>query len=261
MSIIKTKDGLIGLIYLVKITQNKMYLTWAEQTIADFSEKNINSLYGQGFLFTREDKGKMYQTRSIRINLSKFELSSENRRVLKKIEDLRFQIEELPVKNYNWQIGKLAKDFYETKFGKGIFSANKVKELLTTKHNFNILFQFVIPSEAEGSLSAAQKRDSSTPSFQDSGRNDTDCGYCICYENQSILHYSYPFYNLKSSISNLGIGMMLRAIIWAKENNKKYVYLGSAKDAKAKYKLQFAGLEWFDGKEWKTDLEELKKNL
>lgn len=132
--------------------------------------------------------------------------------------------------DYDWLIGKMAKDFYTVKFGEGTFSANKVKELLTTKHNFNLLLIY------------------------------TD-GYCICYQDKDILHYCYPFYNLQSSIFNLGMGMMLKAIIWAKEAGKKYVYLGSAKDAKAKYKLQFSGLEWFDGKEWKTDLEELKKIL
>ena len=82
----------------------------------------------------------MYQTRSLRIDLKKFELSSENRRVLKKTEDLRLKIEDLPIKNYDWKIGKMAKNFYETKFGKGTFSANKVKELLTDnkKSNFNL---------------------------------------------------------------------------------------------------------------------------
>ena len=224
-----------------------MYLTWAEQTITDFSEENINSLYNEGFLFTREGRGKMYQTRSVRIDLSKFELSSENRRVLKKIEDLRLKIEDLPMKNYNWEIGKLAKDFYEIKFGKGIFSANKIKELLTdkAKSNFNKLFVYSKISDFR---------------FQVSDYDSAE-GHCICYDNGEILHYCYPFYNLNSTILNLGIGMMLQAIIWAKENNKKYVYLGSAKDAKARYKLQFKGLEWFDGKEWKTNLEELKQQI
>ena len=55
--------------------------------------------------------------------------------------------------------------------------------------------------------------------------------------------------------------MMTKAIVWAKENGKKYVYLGSASRPNDTYKLQFAGLEWWDGKKWQTDLEELKKIL
>lgn len=207
-----------------------MYLKWNEKTITDFSDKNINSLYNEGFLFTREHLGSMYQTRSLRVDLSKFELSSENRRILKKVEDLKFATHNIPYSDYSWKIGKFGKDFYETKFGDGTFSANKIKELLTTKHNFNKLFVY----------------------------NNT--GYCICHETDKLLHYSYPFYNLNGP-KDLGLGMMTQAITWAKDNNKKYIYLGSAKDQASKYKLQFSGLEWFDGEKWNNNLEELKNVL
>ena len=83
--------------------------------------------------------------------------------------------------DYDWKIGKMAKDFYTVKFGEGIFSANKVKELLTTDHNFNKLLVY----------------------------NDS-VGYCICRETNELLHYSYPFYILHSTFPNLGLGMMLQ---------------------------------------------------
>lgn len=225
-----------------------MYLKWNEQTISDFSEENINSLYNEGYVFGRPAKGYMYQTRSLRIDLDKFELSSENRRIIKKTSDLGFQISDLPYERYNWEIGKMGKDFYTTKFGDGTFSANKIKELLTTDHNFNKLFSFILRSPEN----TGRREDLSESSA---------VGYSICYENKEILHYSYPFYNLQSEIKNLGMGMMLLAINYAKENNKKYIYLGSAKDAKATYKLQFKGLEWFDGENWSDDLGELKSIL
>jgi len=215
-----------------------MYLSWSEQTITDFSEENINALYNRGFVFTRPAKGLMKQTRSLRIDLSKFELSSENRRILKKTEDLRLKIEDLPYKDYTWQIGKMAKDFYDTKFGVGTFSANKIKELMTdqSKSNFNklLVYEF-LPFNP--------------------------IAYSICQETNELLHYSYPFYNLQSSILNLGMSMMLRAILYAQENKKKYIYLGSAQRPTDVYKLQFKGLDWFDGKKWITDLEELKNIL
>ncbi len=221
------------------------YLSWNTKTISDFSDTNINSLYNQGFLFTREGRGAMYQTRSLRIDLEKFELSSENRRILKKTENLQLKACSIPLADYDWSIGKMAKDFYETKFEKGVFSANKVKELLTVGHNFNLLLQY--------------------QTERGTRNEEHNVGYCICYNSKKLLHYSYPFYSLSSSPvprpTNLGLGMMLRAIIYAKETGKKYVYLGSAKDAKAKYKLQFAGLEWFDSEKWRNDIEELKKIL
>jgi arginyl-tRNA--protein-N-Asp/Glu arginylyltransferase len=220
-----------------------MYLSWSEQTITDFSDSNINALYNRGFVFTRRGKGVMNQTRSIRIDLAKFELSSENRRVLKKTEDLNLSPFPLPLSSYHWSIGKMAKDFYDTKFGEGTFSANKIKELMTSdKSNFNFLLIF--------------------ENCKLKIKNFT-IGYSICHQTNELLHYSYPFYilNSKFNIPNLGLGMMLRAILYAQEQGKKYIYLGSFQRPTDVYKLQFKGLEWFDGEKWTEDLEELKQQI
>lgn len=214
-----------------------MYLSWNEKSITDFSDKNIDSLYNEGFLFTRKGKGEMYQTRSLRIDLSKFELNSENRRVLKHTENLNLNLAPIPYVDYSWTIHKLGKDFYETKFGEKTFSAQKIKELITDKDksNFNRL---LIYKNSEVAL-----------------------GYCIALETAGLLHYCYPFYELNSDVKNIGLGMMLKAIVWAKENDKEYVYLGSASRPTDTYKLQFTGIEWFDGKIWQTDLEKLKQEI
>ncbi len=230
------------------------YLSWGEKTITDFYDENIDSLYNEGYVFTRLGKGVMTQTRSLRIDLDKFELSSENRRVLKKIEGLNLNITAIPYKQYAWQIGKMAKDFYDTKFGKGIFSANKIKELLTSpKSNFNTLLVYSLPPN-RGELEGGP------------------IGYAICYANSKIIHYSYPFYRLQPATddlpatsyqlpANTGMGMMIMAIMAAKQNGKKYIYLGSAQRPTDVYKLQFKGVEWFDGGKWNTDLKKLKEIL
>lgn len=221
----------------------KGYLKWSEKTITDFSDKNISSLYNEGYLFGRTGRGEMYQTRSLRVDLSKFKLSSENRRILRKTENIVLKKQSLPYPGYHWSIGKLGKDFYDTKFGEGTFSANKIKELMTDKEksNFNTLFTYsiVIPSESS-SLKA---------------------GYCIALETNKLVHYCYPFYRLDTNIPNLGLGMMLIAIMWAKDFGKKYVYLGSYSRPTDTYKLQFEGLEWWDGKKWRQDIESLKTLL
>jgi len=216
-----------------------MYLSWDKKTTTNFSDENINTLYNGGYLFTRTNKGDMYQTRSLRIDLSKFKLNSENKRILKHTDNIVLEVVDIPYTNYHWGIHKLGKDFYATKFGDKTFSAQKIKELITDpiKSNFNKLFIY------------RQKED------------NLAIGYAICHETNNLLHYSYPFYDLNANINNLGIGMMTKAIVWAQEHNKKYVYLGSIKDEKAKYKLQFENMEWFDGKKWSTDLEKLKKAI
>ena len=210
------------------------YLSWKQITTEDFSSEHIASLYNDGFLFTRIDKGVMDQTRSVRINLEQFELSSENRRILKKTEGLVLDAVPLPYSDYHWSIGKMGKDFYEQKFGDGTFSANKLKELITDteKSHFSLLLRYSL--------------------------NNETLGYSICYQNDAVLHYCYPFYNLETAPKDMGMGMMLRAIMYAKEHNKKYIYLGSAQRSSDTYKLQFAGIEWFDEKNWKNNQEELK---
>jgi len=228
---------LYDMCYVLRDTCN-MYLSWNTKTINDFSDENINALYDEGYVFTRKGKGVMNQTRSLRIDLNKFELSSENRRILRKVEDVRTHVRTavrtLPYANYHWSIHKMGKDFYATKFGDKTFSANKIKELMTDgeKSNFNIVFVY-----------------------------NENQGYCIGLETNKIIHYSYPFYDLENSLKNIGMVMMLNAILYSKEKKKKYIYLGSTARPTDTYKLQFSGLEWFDGIEWKNDLEELKNIL
>jgi arginyl-tRNA--protein-N-Asp/Glu arginylyltransferase len=215
------------------------YLHWSEQTITDFSPEKITTLYERGYVFTRKGKGIMQQTRSCRIDLSKFELSSENRRILKKTTDIAFRAEPLPYAAYSFTIGKLAKDFYTTKFGDGTLSANKMKEMVTdaAKSNFNRLLIYM--------------------------NGVGPAGYTICYENDVMLHYSFPFYDLAIAPKDMGMGMMVRAIQYAEERGMKYIYLGSLQRPSDTYKFQFAGLEWFDGgpngtNTWRADTESLK---
>jgi len=217
------------------------YLSWNEQTITDFSEKNISDMYNCGYVFTRIGKGVMQQTRSVRIDLSKFELSSENKRILKKMEGLMIQDICLPLSadTYDFKVGKLAKDFYETKFGPGIMSAQKIKEMLTDKarSNFNVLLEYTLDAQV--------------------------LGYAIAFASKksAFIHYSYPFYDLEKSPKDMGLGMMTATIDEAKRDGSKYIYLGSLQRPGDTYKLQFQGLEWFDGQKWSTDLEEAKKVL
>jgi len=76
-----------------------------------------------------------------------------------------------------------------------------------------------------------------------------------------MLHYSYPFYDLATAPKDMGLGMMIMAIQYAKSAGMKYVYLGSLQRPTDTYKLQFAGLEWFDGETWSRDIEKVKKIL
>lgn len=234
------------------------YLKWNKQTITDFSDENINRLYNDGYLFGRVHKGYMWQTRSLRIDLQQFKLTSENKRILRKTENLIITNHKLPIANYDWHIGKMAKDFYETKFGINTFSANKVKELLTTHHNFDLLFIFNCQCDKEVEQKNKYQKNKVPLPY---AHYNTEIGYSICKETNKIVHYCYPFYLIEESVRDMGLGMMLQTILYAQKHDKKYVYLGSATRPTDIYKLQFEGLEWFDGKEWNNELASLKKKL
>lgn len=215
-----------------------MYLNWQEKTLTSPTATDITTAYAAGFVFGRVEPFFMAQTRSMRIDVSKFSLSSENRRILRKTENISCEAQPLPYENYTWKIGKLGKDFYEEKFGPKTFSANKLKELFTNPaYHFNTVLTYTHIEAAE------------------------PIGYAICYKNENILHYSYPFYNLETAPKNMGMGMMLKAILYAQTAGCTYIYLGSAQRTTDTYKLQFSGLEWFDGKTWQTDQNALKEIL
>ena len=224
-------------------TNTPTYLHWDEKTIRDFSPQTITELYAKGYVFTRRGRGVMQQTRSCRIDLKKFQFSSENRRILKKTEGITFDKKRLPLAadDYDWSIAKMAKDFYTKKTGEHVFSANKIKELLTeTTSNFNTLLSF--------------------------STNMTFVGYAIGYQNGDLFHYSYPFYDLSRLESeipkDIGLGMMLSAIAYAQSIGCAYIYLGSLQRPSDSYKLQFAGFEWFDLESgWQTDTEKVKEIL
>jgi arginyl-tRNA--protein-N-Asp/Glu arginylyltransferase len=213
------------------------YLHWNETVITDFSEKNIGEMYEKGYVFTRIGKGVMQQTRSLRIDLAKFEPTSENRRVLKKTLGIALTVHGLPLADYDYSLGKLAKDFYAEKFGPGIMSAQKAKEMLTDrdKGNFNRLLKYTA--------------------------HPKEIGYAICYEDRTMIHYSYPFYDLKSAPADMGMGMMIRAVGYAKEIGMRYIYLGSLQRPSDIYKLQFKGMEWFNRDRWSPDIETAKSLL
>ncbi len=218
------------------------YLSWAEEKIDLENTSLVENSYNKGFVATRLGKGVMQKTRSVRIDLNKFSLSSENRRILKKTENLWIEMMVLPSEKYDFKVGKMAKDFYDQKSGKGTFSVQKIKEIITDKENgsFNRM------------INLYQRKDD--------GEN-IEIGHAICLETPNIIHYSYPFYDIEIAPKDSGLSMMLKTILYAKENKKKYFYIGSLQRTSDKYKLQFSGLEWFNGKSWTDNLELAKNTL
>ncbi len=217
-----------------------MYEYYKEITIKNTDD--IASLYNEGFVFVRKGKNVMQKIRSLRLDLEDFELTSENRRILKKTENIYIEKQELPYNKYAYTIHKMGFIYYKTRFGDKVMTANKIREMFMNMDKSNMNIVFIYKDKNLNNVGSAQ-------------------GYALSYMNNSMVHYSYPFYDLSYFNSNMGICMMLKAIIFAKEHNLKYIYLGSVYKKESIYKLQFKGLSWFDGEIWNKDIKGLKEKL
>lgn len=223
------------------------YINFGEASVDLQNRDQIIEKYSEGYIFIRTEKGKMERIRSLRVNLKEYTASSENRRILRKFEH-EARLHSLPLKNYTWQIHKMGKDFYEERFGKDIFSANKIKELFTAETNFNSVLLYNPISESNQSTNLAD-------------------GYVVLHTSSNstttIVHYCYPFHRTDFIGGSFGIYMMTKAIEYFKYKGFDYIYLGSVHEERAIYKLQFPGVEWRDEKkgEWNKDIKLLKDIL
>lgn len=211
---------------------NFPYQIWAMKEKKD----NLAQIYYNGWLPFRSKKDLFYLTRSTRVRLSKFSLSSENRRILRKIESLNFSVQPIEQFKYTPKIQKLCKDFADIKFSKGVMPTAAIRKIFTdanTTHVFEFKTEF-----SKNSVLAD--------------------GYAAVVIHDHFLHYAHPFYDLKQDNPNLGMGMMLKSIIWAQEQHKQFAYLGTCYTKNSLYKTQFTGFEFFNGWKWSDDLEELK---
>lgn len=234
--------------------------------------------------------------RSVRVSLKNFEPNSENRRILRKTDYMDFQVlnnsdnQQNEKPNFKYDpitVGKFCFDNFKKRFPENPMHISRIKRIFTGGV-FNRIFVFFEKQKEGGKIQDTrhkiqEKKSKILSEFQtqtSSLRNPepnpetqipnpqilntkyqipSPIGYTATLVHDNIIHYAYPFNDQKYYKQNIGMGMMLRAIIWAKENNLDYIYLGTCNTIPALYKLQFKGIEWFDGEGWSGDTHELKK--
>lgn len=208
-----------------------------EEELVELDPHKMVDLYDRGFVLTRKGTGVMQKIRSLRVNLHEFELSSENRRILRINEELSSAVLDIPLKSfYDWRIHAMGAKFYKERFGESVMSANRIKSIVKDgESSFNSIIKF--------------------------SYKDTTVGYTICFIYERIVHYTYPMYDTSYISKSLGIGMMTKSMEYFKREGFDYMYLGSVHDKASLYKLQFRGGEWFDNDHWEKDLNILKKML
>lgn len=190
-----------------------------------YNIKNDNSIeknYEIGLLPQRNQKKLFYEESSSRSNLKKIELSSENRRILKKTEEFSFQ--RIPLKEFLYT-PKVQKQIYDwiKKLGWN-FPVSSIKTIFTN-HIFNYVYIW-------------------------KNHQNKVIAYSICYFSETISHIAYVFYDPEFSRSNLPIRLVLQAIIDSHQLNLNYCYLGRFSENTGYYKRNMPGFEYFASNRW-----------
>lgn len=194
----------------------------------------LDGIYNNGFLPMRNKPNLYYLSRSLRVDLNKFELSSENRRILGKTEGILASLIPLSEFDYNFEVQKFCKDYSDKKLG-GVFSTQDIKSIFLDQVYNHVLV------------------------FKDTSSNQKVVGYAVCFIEGKFCQYAYAFYDLDYIKENLGARMMLEALLLGKKNEQDYVYLGTCYEEHALYKTEFKGIEFFNGFQWSDNLSELKE--
>jgi hypothetical protein len=192
------------------------------------SSDQLENIYGQGFLPFRNNQDIFYLSRSSRSIVDKYELSSENKRIINKTENFSFEIISNKDFEYSPKIQKTCKEWSKSKGWK--ISTVSIKKLFTGSY-FN--------------LALTAKLDS------------THAGYSVIHQEASFLHWAYVFIDPEFDKSGLAIRMGLEVIKYAKETGAKYVYLGTCY-GNNNYKRNYPGFEYFEGPGWSSNMEKLK---
>lgn len=205
------------------------------------AQEELNEIYEKGFLpysgnLTLQDD-VFYLARSLRVNLEKFEDTSENRRVNRLVEPLAISLEVFEKNAFDLDdpaFKNFCQNYINERIGDDNMSAERWNYILSRTTGTHI-FQFKMENKI--------------------------MGYVLGVLTNEIMHYWFAFFDTEYMRSHsLGKWMMWRLIRWSKENGRQYAYLGTAYKASALYKIRdHKALEFFDGYGWNDDVKVLKE--
>jgi len=195
-----------------------------------FNLKNNLSLeenYQQGWLPQRNQKNLFYtdDNFSSRSKLDNFQLSSENRRILKKTQHFTHQLVPLSTFEYTPSLQKTIHSW--VKELNWDFPSSSIKTVFKN-HIFNYLYIWT-----------------------DTITNQV-VAYSLCLFEKNFSHIAYVFYNPKYAHQDLPIRLALQTAIDSAAKQLKYCYLGrfNPKNKLGFYKRNFPNFEYFVNNQW-----------
>jgi arginyl-tRNA--protein-N-Asp/Glu arginylyltransferase len=191
-------------------------------------------IFNAGFLPSSRNLDRFYLCRQIRVNLAKFELSSENRRILRKGEGINLELVPREKFDYTPARREFFKRYTDAKFGWDKMPYERLDSLFATP----IISHLLVFTDA---------------------KTGAEVGVATLYvEGAALAYYYYAFYDLNFASRSLGMFMMTSTTELFAARGTRHLYLGTCYSDNALYKTQFAGAEFFNGFRWSDDLDELK---
>jgi hypothetical protein len=209
------------------------YVVWAflepGETPADAFES--------GFLPGNPEMERFYLVRNLRIPLREWKPSSENRRILRKSTNLRLGL--IPKSSFPDTPERRARwiSYADERFGQGIMHAERLDRLMAGP----VISHLLQATDAE---------------------TGAELGTALLHlAAPRVAYYYYAFYDLTDRSRNLGISLMTRAAEFFAQAGYDHLYIGTCVTQKARYKLQFEPLEFFNGARWSRNMDELRHLL
>ncbi|MFQ5709662.1 MAG: hypothetical protein ACE5HO_19570 [bacterium] len=191
-------------------------------------------IFGRGFLPASRELDRFYMCRQVRIELQKFQASSENRRILRKCKNIEYRLIPRSEFDYTEHWRQFCKNYADIKFGKDVMTFHRLDSLFNSK----IVTHLLLYTNRE---------------------NQDDVGVTTLFlQGKAMAYYYYAFYDLNYYRQNLGMYMMTSAVDYFGKQGFEHLYLGSCYSRNALYKTQFSGAQFFNGFKWSSNLEELK---
>ncbi len=206
------------------------YVVWA---IPEAGEAPAD-LFNAGFLPGARGLEQFYLCRHLRVDLAKFKPSSENRRILRKGAGIAMKL----VPRAEFDLSPARKEFYlayaDVRYGQGVMPVERLELVFNSPLCTHLL---VFTDET----------------------SDAEIGVVVVYlAAPRVAFYRYSFYDHQHVNRSLGLFLMTAAVKFFVAEKFNHVYLGTCYSERARYKTQFAGVEFFNGFRWSQNLAELK---
>lgn len=201
-------------------------------------EKNdsVFDIYASGYLpysGSPDVKNIFYMARSARVPLKSFLLSSENRRIARKFDgqfsSKLFNIHDFDIKNKEFI--SFCVEYFTKRHGPLVMPRERITAILQSGLITHIVVYY---------------------------KDNQPVAYVLEVSENFMTHFWFSFYDLEYVHQSLGMWLMLNSARIAKEDNKKYVYIGTVYGEKALYKTAFKNIEYWNGDIWINDIKKLK---